>query len=71
MLGGFSSKQCGMENKNEVPNVSGTGFSSEMSKTNCRLLMFFKMNIFEKLIREYHQSVKQFGSRSSPTFCRA
>ena len=29
MLGGFSSKQCGMENKNEVPNVSGTGFSSE------------------------------------------
>ena len=24
---------------------------------------FFKINFFEKLFHEYHQSVKQFGSR--------
>ena len=29
---------------------------------------FFKINLFEKLFHEYHQSVKQFGSRSGPTF---
>ena len=37
----------------------------------CRLLLFFKSNFFEKLFQEYHQSVKQFGSRSGPTFCQA
>ena len=37
----------------------------------CRLLIFFKINFFEKFFPEYHQSVKQFGSRSGPTFCRA
>ena len=35
----------------------------------CRLLVFFKINFFEKLFREYHQSVKQFGFRSGPTYC--
>ena len=29
-----------------------------------RLLFFFKINSFEKYFQEYHQSVKQFGSRS-------
>ena len=29
---------------------------------------FFKINFFEKFFHEYHQSVKQFGSRSGPTF---
>ena len=28
---------------------------------------FFKINFFEKFFQEYHQSVKQFGSRSGPT----
>ena len=32
---------------------------------------FFKNNFFEKFFQEYHQSVKQFGSRSGPTFCGA
>ena len=32
---------------------------------------FFKINFFEKIFQEYHQSVKQFGSRSGPTFFRA
>ena len=32
---------------------------------------FFKINFFEKFFHEYHQSVKLFGSRSCPTFCRA
>ena len=32
---------------------------------------FFQNQLFEKLFQEYHQSVKQFGSRSGPTFCRA
>ena len=36
-----------------------------------RLLIFFKINVFEKFFEEYHQSVKQFGSRSGSTFCRA
>ena len=38
--------------------------------TFCRLLIFFKFNFFEKFFQEYHQSVKQFGSRSVPTFCQ-
>ena len=33
----------------------------------CRLLFFFRKKIF---LQEYHQSVKQYGSRSDPTFCR-
>ena len=37
----------------------------------CRLLIFF-INIFvKKNFQEYHQSVKQFGSRSGPSSCRA
>ena len=36
-----------------------------------RLLIFFKINFFEKLFQVYRQSVEQFGSRSGPTFCRA
>ena len=35
----------------------------------CRLLIFFKINFFEKFFRDYHQSVKQFGFRSGPTYC--
>ena len=31
---------------------------------------FFQNYLFQKLFQEYHQSVKQFGSRSGPTFCR-
>ena len=34
-----------------------------------RLLFFFKLTL-EKIFREYHQRVKQFGSRSGPTFSR-
>ena len=29
---------------------------------------FFKINFFEKVFQEYHQSVKQFGCRSGLTF---
>ena len=32
----------------------------------CLLMIFFQINI-----QEYHQSVKQFGSRSGLTFCQA
>ena len=36
----------------------------------CCLLIFFpKITFFEKLFRESLQNVKQFGSRSGPTFC--
>ena len=31
------------------------------------LLIFFKIKIFKTFYREYHQSVKHFGSRSNPT----
>ena len=37
----------------------------------CHLLILFKINFLEKFFQEYYQSVKQFGSRSGPTFCRA
>ena len=38
----------------------------------CRLWnIFFKINFSKIISQEYHQSVKQFGSRSDPTFCRA
>ena len=30
----------------------------------CRLLIFFQINLFEKFYQEYHQSAKQFRSRS-------
>ena len=29
---------------------------------------FFKINFFEKFFQEYHQNVKQIGSRSGPMF---
>ena len=32
----------------------------------CRQLFLFKINVFEKFVQEYHQSVKLFGSRSGP-----
>ena len=37
---------------------------------NWRLLIFFKINVFKKFFEEYHQSVKQSGSRSGPTECQ-
>ena len=37
----------------------------------CRLLIFFKINVFKKFFQEHDQSVKQFGFKSGPTFCRA
>ena len=32
---------------------------------------FSKSTFFEKYCQDYHQCVKQIGSRSGPTFCRA
>ena len=32
---------------------------------------FFQIQHFRKIFQEYHLSVKQIGSRSGPTFCRA
>ena len=32
---------------------------------------FFLINFLKNIFQEYHQSVKQFGSRSGPTFCQA
>ena len=38
----------------------------------CRLLIFSpKLTFLKKFFREYHQAVKQFGSRSGPTKCQA
>ena len=34
----------------------------------CPVLIFFKIKFFEEFFQKYHQSVKQFGSRSGPTF---
>ena len=36
----------------------------------CCQLFFFKINFFKNNFQEYHQSVKQFGSRSGPSFVR-
>ena len=33
--------------------------------------LFQNQHFFKKFFQEYHQSVKQFGSRSGPTFCQA
>ena len=35
----------------------------------CLLLIFFKINLFEKPFQKYHQGFKRFGSRSGHTFC--
>ena len=32
---------------------------------------YYKIKFFKKFFQEFDQSVKQFGSRSGPTFCRA
>ena len=32
---------------------------------------FFKLTFSKEIFQEHHQSVKQFGSRSGPTFCQA
>ena len=37
----------------------------------CCLLIFLKINFFKNFFQEYHQSIKQFGSRSGLTFCQA
>ena len=34
-----------------------------------RLLTFFKIKFLKITTQDHHQSVKQFGSRSRPTFC--
>ena len=34
----------------------------------CCLLIFFKINFFEKFFKEYHQHVKQFETRSAGQF---
>ena len=31
-------------------------------------VIFFKINFCEKFFQEYHQSAKQFGPRSGPSF---
>ena len=37
----------------------------------CFLFLFFQVRLFQNSFQECHQSDKQFGSRSVPTFCRA
>ena len=37
----------------------------------CGFFFFFLNNFFKNIYREYYQSIKQFGSGSGPTFCRA
>ena len=37
----------------------------------CCLLIFFKINLFEKFFQKYHLNVKQIGSRSGLTLCQA
>ena len=34
----------------------------------CRLLTFFKINVFKKFYQEHYSSIKQLGSRSGPMF---
>ena len=37
----------------------------------CRLLLFFRINVFKTFFQEHYQSVKWFGSRLRLTFCRS
>ena len=39
-----------------------------LSCFHCRLLIFFKIDFFEKFFQECYQCVKRFGSRPGPTF---
>ena len=44
-----------------------------LGKCSCLFVIcwfFSKSTFFEKFFQKYQQSVKQFGSRSGPTFCR-
>ena len=36
----------------------------------CRQLTFLKISFLKKIFQDHYQSVKQFGSRSGPTFVR-
>ena len=35
----------------------------------CCLLIFFKINFFEKFFKKYHESVKQFGQLTDQAGC--
>ena len=35
----------------------------------CRLLTYYKIDFLKKILQGHYKSVKQFGSRSGPTFC--
>ena len=49
-----------------LKSISMLGFSWFVSHSD-----FFKINFFTKLLQEHYQSVKRFGSRPGPTFCRS
>ena len=54
---------------------TGQLFSNNLPRGNFSCffahLIFFIYNFFEKLFQEFHLSVKQFGFRLGPTYCRA
>ena len=35
------------------------------------IMLTFQYSLFQKIVQEHYQSVKRFGSRSGPTFCRS
>ena len=54
-----------------MKNYPVCSFELKFNTGYCRLQICFKINFFKKFFHQYHQSVKQFGSRSGPTSCRA
>ena len=40
----------------------------EKKSLHSRLLIYFEINFFKKLYQEYHQIVKQFGSRAQTVY---
>ena len=61
-----------------VPSSTSSGLTlcmlSNFACLFCHLILFFffsKNFFFNRIFQENHQNVKQLGSRSGPTFCRA
>ena len=52
---------------NNFKNIAGLAHRTKFFSS---VDFFLKINFFKKLFQEYYQSVKQFGSRSGPTFCQ-
>ena len=62
---------CQYKSEQRYHSLNSKCMLGNISRLFCRLLTSFKIYFFKKFFWEHYQSVRQFGSRSGPTFCRS